>query len=80
MARVVPETMTVTVWSAWQRPRAAFCPATMITPVAHWGAHHPAICQELTRNAEIAVPVQTTYGSYPPRPEISGTRPGLQAD
>src|SRR5215813_4090954 len=33
MARVVPETRTVTVWWLWMRPRAIFCPATMITPV-----------------------------------------------
>src|SRR5215468_3367838 len=34
MARVVPETMTVTVCPAWLRPSAIFCPATRITPVA----------------------------------------------
>jgi hypothetical protein len=31
---VVSETSTVTVCPAWMRLRAAFCPATMITPVA----------------------------------------------
>jgi hypothetical protein len=32
-ARVVWETSTVTVWCLWMRPRAIFCPTTMITPV-----------------------------------------------
>jgi hypothetical protein len=31
--RVVSETSTVTVWCWWIRPRAIFCPTTMITPV-----------------------------------------------
>src|SRR5207253_1178368 len=26
-------TWTVTIWRAWMRPRAIFCPATMMTPV-----------------------------------------------
>jgi hypothetical protein len=29
----VAATWTVTIWSAWIRPRAIFCPATMMTPV-----------------------------------------------
>jgi len=33
MARVVPETSTVTVCPSQVRPRAIFCPATMIMPV-----------------------------------------------
>ena len=32
-ARVASETSTVTVWCLCIRPRAIFCPTTMITPV-----------------------------------------------
>ena len=33
MARVCSATWTVTTRPAWMRPRAIFCPTTMITPV-----------------------------------------------